>query len=377
MALAPHEEPARQTRLTRLSLTDFRNYRGATVSVSGQHVVLTGPNGAGKTNVLEAVSLFSPGRGLRRAAYSAMIRREGEPAARAWALHAKLARDGEEWAIGTGYTDGASGRQVRIDGDDGKADDLTALVRILWLTPAMDGLFTGGPSDRRRFLDRLALALNPQHGRRANAYERAMRQRNKMMDEGVRDPAWFDAVEKEMADHGIALTLARTDLVDRLNAAQSARADDDTDFPKARLTLADEMDATDAIAFAAKLAEVRPRDRAAGRALLGPHRADLTVVHVEKDMPAALASTGEQKALLIGLVLGHAALVAEVSGDTPILLLDEVAAHLDPSRRAALYETLDKLGAQTVMTGTDDALFSALGEGVDRFHVTAGRIEPA
>lgn len=377
MALAPHEEPARQTRLTRLSLTDFRNYRGATVSVSGQHVVLTGPNGAGKTNVLEAVSLFSPGRGLRRAAYSAMIRREGEPAARAWALHAKLARDGEEWAIGTGYTDGASGRQVRIDGDDGKADDLTALVRILWLTPAMDGLFTGGPSDRRRFLDRLALALNPQHGRRANAYERAMRQRNRMMDEGVRDPAWFDAVEKEMADHGIALTLARTDLVDRLNAAQSARADDDTDFPKARLTLADEMDATDAIAFAAKLAEMRPRDRAAGRALLGPHRADLTVVHVEKDMPAALASTGEQKALLIGLVLGHAALVAEVSGDTPILLLDEVAAHLDPSRRAALYETLDKLGAQTVMTGTDDALFSALGEGVDRFHVTAGRIEPA
>ncbi|MEM8853012.1 MAG: DNA replication/repair protein RecF, partial [Pseudomonadota bacterium] len=285
MALAPHEEPARQTRLTRLSLTDFRNYRGATLSVSGQHVVLTGPNGAGKTNVLEAISLFSPGRGLRRAAYSAMIRREGEGIAQAWALHAKLARESEDWAIGTGYTDGASGRQVRIDGDDGKADDLSQLVRILWLTPAMDGLFTGGPSDRRRFLDRLALALNPQHGRRANAYERAMRQRNKMMDEGVRDPAWFDAVEKEMADHGTALTLARTDLVDRLNGAQSARADEATDFPKARLTLADEMDAPDAAAFAQKLADMRPRDRAAGRALVGPHRADLSVVHVEKDMP--------------------------------------------------------------------------------------------
>ncbi|MEM8856269.1 MAG: AAA family ATPase, partial [Pseudomonadota bacterium] len=237
-------------------------------------------------------------------------------------------------------------------------------------------LFTGGPSDRRRFLDRLALALNPQHGRRANAYERAMRQRNKMMDEGVRDPAWFDAVEKEMADHGTALTLARADLVDRLNGAQSARADEATDFPKARLTLADEMDAPDVAAFAQRLADMRPRDRAAGRALVGPHRADLSVVHVEKDMPAALASTGEQKALLIGLVLGHAALVAEVSGDTPILLLDEVAAHLDPSRRAALYRTLDRLGAQTVMTGTDDALFSALGETADRFHVTAGSIEP-
>lgn len=361
---------SRNVRLRRLALTDFRNHALSAIDVGAAHVVFTGPNGAGKTNVLEAISLLSPGRGLRRATYAQMGRQGGSGG---FAINARLETAGDERRIGIGMTPGASARQVRIDGDDARPDDLGELLRVLWLTPAMDGLFTGGASDRRRFLDRMALALHPDHGRRAGAYERAMRHRNRMFEDHVRDPAWFEAVEREMAEHGAALVRHRTELVEALNAEQGTRAEGGHDFPQSALALSGEGGTADAADFAERLARGRERDRAAGRALEGPHRAELDVEHVEKAMPAALASTGEQKALLIGLVLGHASLVARRTGETPILLLDEVAAHLDPARRAALYATLDALGTQTFMTGTDGALFEALTE-ADRFRVAGGEI---
>lgn len=363
-----------KVRLTRLTLTDFRNYTRSGFAADAAHVVFTGPNGAGKTNILEAISLLSPGRGLRRATYAEMSRRD---TGGAWTVFARLDKAGEERAVGIQMPAGAASRQVRIDGEEARPDDLTELLRVLWLTPAMDGLFTGGTSDRRRFLDRLALALFPDHGRRANAFERAMRQRNKMFEDGVRDTGWFQAVEREMAEHGAVITAHRAALVEALNAEQAVRADGGPDFPQSALAITGEAGEAEAGPYAERLAAARERDRVAGRALAGPHRADLAVEHVEKAMPAGLASTGEQKALLIGLVLGHAALVARRTGETPLLLLDEVAAHLDPSRRAALYDTLDALGAQTFMTGTDAALFEALGERAARFTVEAGRIDPA
>ncbi|MEM0906445.1 MAG: DNA replication/repair protein RecF [Pseudomonadota bacterium] len=367
-------DEARPVRLTRLTLTDFRNYAASNLTAEAAHVVFTGPNGAGKTNILEAISLLSPGRGLRRATYAQMGR---QGTLGRWTIHARLDKGMGEIGVGIGLPPGGSARQVRVDGDDARPDDLTELLRVLWLTPAMDGLFTGSSSDRRRFLDRMALALYPDHGRRANAYERATRQRNKMFEDGVRDPHWYAAVEHEMAEHGSALTKHRAALVQTLNGAQAERAAHALDFPRSELAITGD-DAPDTLAaFAERLAEGRERDRAAGRALVGPHRADLSVIHVDKGMPAALASTGEQKALLIGIVLGHAAIVGRLTKETPLLLLDEVAAHLDPSRRAALYDTLDGLGAQTFMTGTDPALFEALGARADRFVVAAGHIVAA
>ncbi len=362
-----------KVRLTRLTLTDFRNHTVSGFAADAGHVVFTGPNGAGKTNILEAISLLSPGRGLRRATYAEMGRRA---AGGAWTVHARFDRAGEERAVGIQMAPGAPSREVRIDGETARPDDLTALLNVLWLTPAMDGLFTGGTSDRRRFLDRMAFALHPDHGRRASAYERAMRQRNKMFEDGVRDRGWFEAIEREMAEHGAVLNTHRAALVEALNAEQRVRAGGGADFPQSALAIVGEAGEAVTADFAERLANARERDRAAGRALAGPHRADLEVEHVEKAMPAGLASTGEQKALLIGLVLGHAALVARRTATPPLLLLDEVAAHLDPSRRAALYDTLDALGAQTFMTGTDVALFEALGPRAARFVVEAGAITP-
>nr|WP_255720741.1 DNA replication/repair protein RecF [Acuticoccus kalidii] len=361
--------------MKRLALTNFRNYEAARFEAEAGHVVFTGPNGAGKTNILEAISLLSPGRGLRRATYGQMARKGGDGG---WTVNARVEKDGDETTIGTGLAAYATSRQVRINGEDAKVDDLTDRLRVLWLTPAMDGLFTGGTSDRRRFIDRLALALYPGHGRRSNAFDRAMRQRNRMFEDGVSDPKWFAAVEREMAEHGAAIGRARLELVAKLNVAQMNRVENGgADFPRAIVSVVGEIGEHDEVLYALTLSENRQKDRAAGRALIGPHRADLDVTHVEKSMPAALASTGEQKALLIGIVLGHAALVARTTGEAPVLLLDEVAAHLDPGRRAALYDTLDGLGAQTFMTGTDPSLFTALGDRADRFHVEAGVIAPA
>jgi DNA replication and repair protein RecF len=352
----------------RLRLTDFRNHAALSLELPPRHVALVGPNGIGKTNILEALSFLSPGRGLRRAAYDAIAREDGPGG---WSVAIRL--DGAEGTvdIGTGLSpDAGGGRQIRIDGTPARAAEALAdHCSVTWLTPAMDGLFTGTAGDRRRFLDRMVLALDPGHGRRVASYERAMRQRNRLVEDPSSDPSWLDGLEAQMAELGTAVAHARADLVAALSAAIAAAAEGGSDFPRAVLALEGFATGDDLAgpagdfedSFAASLAAARPRDRAAGRTTEGPHRTDLVVTHAEKAILAAKASTGEQKALLVGLVLAHAALVAERRGHAPLLLLDEIAAHLDSDRRAALFDRIDALGSQAVMTGTDANLFEALG----------------
>ena len=375
---------AARVAVTDLRLGDFRNYAGLRLASDGRHVVLAGENGAGKTNILEALSLLSPGRGLRRARLDEMARLGS---AGAWSVFARLDGPDGEVAIGTG-SEGAGEeetrvRRVRIDGEAARsADDLLDFVRVLWLTPAMDGLFTGPGSERRRFLDRLVLAVDPGHGARVAAFEKAMRGRNRLLEEDRFDLEWLAAIEAQMAELGVAVAAARVETVaclERLIAATRA----DAPFPHAELALEGEIEALVAGGgpsahaeddYRARLAEGRRRDKAAGRTLAGPHRADLAVRHGPKDMPAGLSSTGEQKALLLGLVLAHARLVGETSGRAPLLLLDEVAAHLDPRRRGELFDVVEALGAQCWMTGTDASAFAALGARAEVFEVTAGQV---
>ena len=330
--------------------------------------MLTGDNGAGKTNLLEAVSFLTPGRGMRRAAYEA-VAREGSAG---FAVHARLDGNGGPVEIGTGTLGGPdgpeAGRRVRINGAPARsADDLLEWLRVVWLTPTMDQLFVGPAADRRRFLDRMVLAIDPSHGQRALAFERAMRGRNRLLTEESRDAGWFAAIEAQMAETGVAIAAARVELV-RLLCAMIERLPDDGPFPKSDIaidgSLETEVAQGSAVdveeSFRRLLAERRERDRAAGRTLDGPHRSDLVVRHRPKQMAAELSSTGEQKALLIGMVLAHARLCGEVSGRVPILLLDEIAAHLDTGRRAALFDILDEIGCQTFMTGTEASLFASL-----------------
>jgi DNA replication and repair protein RecF len=366
--------------LSRLKLTDFRNYAAAGLQLDGRHVVLTGDNGAGKTNLMEAVSLLSPGRGLRRAAYGDIAR---VGAANGFSIFAALDGMDGEVEIGTGVdtTDETAVRRLRINGTNAKTvDELTDHLRVAWLTPAMDGLFTGGSSDRRRFLDRLVLSLDPAHGRRASDFERAMRSRNKLLSEGRFDPAWLAGIEVQMASLGIAMAIARQEMLGLLaGLIDSSR--EATPFPSAALTLSGFLDGEFGgpsvdleDRYANLLRENRYRDAAAGRTLDGPHRADLQVRHREKDMEAARCSTGEQKALLVGLVLAHARLVGNLTGHAPILLLDEIAAHLDENRRAALFDLIDGLGGQAFMTGTDQGMFAALGERAQFLTVDHGAV---
>ena len=366
--------------IRRLKLTDFRNYTGLSVDFAPGAVVLSGENGAGKTNLLEAISLLSPGRGLRRAPYAELVR-EGAPGG--FAVHARVESPSGEAEIGTGAgeaaAEGDGGRKVRINGAPARsADEMLEWLRVMWLTPAMDGLFTGPASERRRFLDRLVLTIDPAHGRRALDYEKAMRGRNRLLAENARDAAWFSAIEAQMAETGAAIAAARFEMV-RLLKAMIERAPDTGPFPKADLALSGmleeglaagaSLDAEEA--FRRRLAEGRERDRAAGRTLEGPHRSDLLARHRPKDMPAELCSTGEQKALLVGLVLSHARLTGEIAGMAPVLLLDEIAAHFDHRRRAALFDILEDLGCQVFMTGTERDLFSAL-EGRAQFLSVSG-----
>jgi DNA replication and repair protein RecF len=342
--------------------------------------VLTGDNGAGKTNLMEAVSLLSPGRGLRRAPYGDVTR---VGAASGFAIFAELDGMAGEVEIGTGVetADEAAVRRLRINGTAAKtADELTDHLRVLWLTPAMDGLFTGGSSDRRRFLDRLVLSLDPAHGRRASDFERAMRSRNRLLAEGRFDPAWLSGIEAQMASLGIAMALARAEMLGLL-ARLIDESREATPFPTATLELSGFLDGTlDRPAvdleddYVALLREGRYRDAAAGRTLEGPHRADLLVRHRDKGMEAERCSTGEQKALLVGLVLAHARLVGNLTGHAPVLLLDEIAAHLDEGRRAALFDLIDALGGQAFMTGTDQSMFSALGARAQFFTVAHGGV---
>ena len=345
--------------LDRLTLSDFRNHDALSLAPGPGFVVLTGANGAGKTNVLEAVSLLTPGRGLRRAPLAAMAR-QGGPGG--WGVAASVA--GVELATGT-QAPAPDRRIVRIQGATATATGLTEWITPLWLTPATDRLFVEPAGERRRFLDRLVLALSPAHASHASRYEAAMRERNRLLaGEHPADPEWLTALEARMAEHGTALDAARLETVALLAVRLDAASDGA--FPHARLHLLGEPVQIEP--FARALALGRRRDAAAGRTLTGPHRADLSVIHREKMQAAALASTGEQKALLIGIVLAHAELVAERTGRAPVLLLDEVAAHLDPGRRAALFARLDGRG-QTWMTGTEAALFADLSAQATRIEL--------
>jgi DNA replication and repair protein RecF len=380
----PHRPPAW---VERLQLTDFRNYEAARLSAGPEPVVLTGPNGAGKTNLLEALSLLTAGQGLRRAPYPELAR----IGASAWAVAARVNRPEGAMDIGTGLAadEGTrSGRIVRIDGQEQSGSgSLSGLLDIYWLTPAMDGLFTGPASERRRFLDRLIPCFDPGYRARLGQFERAMQQRNRLLAENVREQVRFAGFERVMAETGVAVAAARVLAVAQLSTTIAARREAATHgaFPWAELivsgTLEAELSTRAAVdiedSYAASLHEARERDRAAGRTLEGPHRSDLVVGHGPKQMPASVCSTGEQKALLIGLVLAHAELVRQHrQGVAPLLLLDEIAAHLDPLRRAALFEEIAALGSQTWMTGTDAEAFSGL-RGRARFcRVEDGRVEP-
>lgn len=375
-----------QTHLTRLTLTNFRNYAALSLDLRPGAVIFTGDNGAGKTNLLEAISLFTPGRGLRRAPYGEIAREGGDGG---FALHTRLDGPLGEIEIGTGVAGGEapgeSGRRVRINGAATRsAEDMLEWLRVVWLTPAMDALFTGPAGDRRRFLDRLVLAIDGSHGQRALDYEKAMRGRNRLLAEGSRDGAWFEAIETQMAETGVAIAAARSEMV-RLLSAMIEKLPSDGPFPQADIALAGELegeiDTMPAVdveeKFRRALANGRDRDRAAGRTLDGPHRSDLLVRHRPKSMPAELCSTGEQKALLVGLILSHARLTAEMSGLTPVLLLDEIAAHLDAGRRAALFSILEELNCQAFMTGTDAALFSSLRGRAQFLNVDHGMVVPS
>ncbi len=364
----------------RLKLSDFRNYAELSLPLGPGHVVLTGENGSGKTNLIEALSFLSPGRGLRRASYDDVARVSGHDG---FAIHATLdCLIYGEAEIGTGTAGaGEGGRKVRINGMAASGDDLLDYARVLWVVPSMDGLFTGGASERRRFLDRMVLAIDTAHGKRVLDYEKAMRSRNRLLSDGNTDGGWLDAIESQMAELGIAIAAARAETM-RLIAAMIERLPSEGPFPKADCFLEGALESR--IAFEAaldleedfrrNLRDGRARDRASGRTLEGPHRTDLIVQHRPKAMPAALCSTGEQKALLIGLVLAHARLTGELSGMAPILLLDEIAAHLDAGRRAALFGILDDLGGQAFMTGTDRSLFEALGGDAQFFNVASGQL---
>jgi DNA replication and repair protein RecF len=368
--------------LARLSLRDFRSYADLDLAALGPIVALTGENGAGKTNVLEAISLLAPGRGLRRAEFADMAR---AGAGGGFAVSATLS---DETQIGLGLSEpDETGRRARIQRINGAPSPTLAAAsehaRVVWLTPEQDGLFRGSAGERRRFLDRLVLAIDASHAARVAALERALRDRNRILEERPQDGAWLDAVEKQAAETGVAVAAARAETVTRLNALIAETRDAASAFPYAVLSIEGEIDALVASlpaldaedAFRAALKEARWRDKAAGRALVGPQASDLRTRHGPKDMPAELGSTGEQKALLVGLVLAHARLVRAMSGIAPIVLLDEIAAHFDPRRRAALYDALGDLGAQIWMTGADEALFGTLPGSAARILVTPGRAE--
>lgn len=368
--------------LSRLRLSFFRNYTTAALDPDPRHVVLTGENGAGKTNILEAISYLCPGRGMRREPYDQVANISGEGD---WAVAATVETPTGPVDIGTGWQAGSTNvrqRQVRINQAPAKsAEALSAHLRILWLTPAMDGLFTASGTERRQFLDRLVLTLNPDHSKQVSGFADAMRQRNRLLAEGGRDPVWLDAVEALMAQTGSALYFARQECVTFLAQTLEKTFERNSPFPQSRLYLEgplEDMGFQNASeledAYQTLLRDNRREDTQAGRALLGPHKSDLKTIHAQKNMPAARCSTGEQKGLLMGLILAHAHLVRDMSGITPILLLDEVAAHLDETRRTALFDILDGLGTQCWMTGTDKSMFDALGPRAQFITVANGQL---
>ena len=368
----------------RLILADFRSYPALDLALDAHMIVLTGENGAGKTNVLEALSLFSPGRGLRRAELAECARIRGSGG---FAISVEIEGSRGRVQLGAGLEppDGGEPQARRFRIDRAPAPSARALadhLRLVWQTPGMDQLFTGPAGERRRFLDRLVLAVDPDHGTRVNGLERALRNRNRLLEEGAADRRWLEAAEHEVAELAVTVAAARRDTVSRLVALISAERQQDSLFPFAEIALTGDIEALvagmPALAaedrYRAMLAENRGRDAAAGRTLIGPHTSDLVVRHGPKGLEARQCSTGEQKALLTGLVLAHAHLVAAASGIVPIVLLDEIAAHFDPLRRAALFDELVGLGGQVWMTGADDAAFAELTDRAQILRVTPGRI---
>ena len=373
--------------IRRLTLTNFRSYHAAQVQLDrAGPVVLTGANGIGKTNLIEAVSLLAPGRGLRRATMEELAFSEGDGA---WAVSAEIEGMLGLATLGTGIDPPAGEesvptRKCRIDRESvGSATAFADHLRVVWLTPAMDPLFNGPASERRRFLDRLVLAVDAQHSSRVAALERSLRSRNRLLEDSPGDSHWLDAVEHETAEVAVAVAAGRAETGKRLSAALEASRDTAREFPQAQITLQGWMEQLlpdhSAVEiedrYRSLLKDNRARDAAAGRTLDGPHLSDLIVSHASKSIPAADASTGEQKALLIRLVLAHASLIKQMTGFAPLLLLDEVVAHLDPSRRAALYDALSLLGAQVWMTGADPAAFGDIVGRAQVFLVRGGMVE--
>ena len=373
--------------IRRLSLTNFRSYHAAQILLDrAGPVVLTGVNGAGKTNLIEAISLLAPGRGLRRATMEELAFAEGDGA---WAVSAEIEGMLGLATLGTGIDppageESASMRKCRIDRESvGSAAAFADHLRVVWLTPAMDPLFNGPASERRRFLDRLVLAVDAQHSSRVAALERSLRSRNRLLEDAPGDSHWLDAVEHETAEVAVAVAAARSETVKRLSVALEAARDQVPEFPQAEIDLQGWMERLladhSAIEIEDRYRELlkknRARDAAAGRTLDGPHLSDLAVMHGAKNVPAAEASTGEQKALLIRLVLAHAGLIKQMTGFAPLLLLDEVIAHLDPIRRAALYDALFSLGVQVWMTGADPVSFGDIVGRASVFEVRGGTVQ--
>ncbi len=367
----------------RLNLHNFRNYRAATLETGAGTIALVGPNGAGKTNLIEAISFLAPGRGLRRATLNEIAFNEGDGS---WAVAAEIEGALGLATLGTGIEPPppdatTTQRQCRIDREAApSAAAFADHLRVIWLTPAMDSLFTGAPSERRRFLDRLALAVDAEHASRVNALERSLRSRNRLLEEAHADIHWLDAIEHETAELAVAVASLRVETIRRLAAVLETRKDSPfrpvqvaIDGSLERLIPAQPASEVEQ-RYRAVLRGNRDRDAAAGRTLDGPHLSDLQVVYADKDIPAADASTGEQKALLIGLVLAHARLLSAMTGAAPVLLLDEVLAHLDPARRLALHRELGELGAQAWMTGADPSLFREIESPAAVIEVKSGTL---
>jgi DNA replication and repair protein RecF len=371
-------------RLRQIRLTNFRNYHAASLETDAPTVVLIGANGAGKTNLIEAISFLAPGRGLRRATLDEVAFSEGDGS---WAVSAEIEGALGLATLGTGIErppdEGTVQRKYRIDRESvTSASAFADHLRLLWLVPAMDGLFAGAPSERRRFLDRLVLAVDAEHGSRVNALDRSLRSRNRLLEEPRPDMHWLDAVEHETAELAVAVASLRAETVHRLEAVLASRKD--SAFPAAEIALDGWMEQLFPAHPAGEIEERyrsvlrdnRAQDAAAGRTLDGPHLTDLKVIYAPKGVAAADASTGEQKALLIGLVLAHARLILDMTGHAPILLLDEVVAHLDPVRRGALHGELRQLGAQVWMTGADPALFVEIEPDAAIVEVSSGQLRP-
>lgn len=351
--------------LTRLTLSHFRSHKKGAIECDARPVAIFGPNGAGKTNILEAVSLFSPGRGLRRSSAEDMTRR---PEALGWKLTGHLSAQSKLHEVEIWSEEGAA-RQLRLDGKAAPQTSLAQIARVLWLIPAMDRLWIEGAEGRRRFLDRMALSFFPNHAEASLAYEKVMRQRNRLLKDQIRDAAWYDALERQMAEAAEVIHQNRCSTLGHLEAAQAAA---ETAFPTAALKLTHaESEFPETVEdMRTALRDSRQKDLVVGRTLVGPHRSDLEAVFTAKGVPAKDCSTGEQKALLISLILANGRALAQLTGAPPILLLDEVAAHLDATRRAALYNEICGLGAQAWMTGTGPELFTDLEDRAQYLEVT-------